>query len=317
MPDGVAAVDRGWRKAPRLTARLPRLLRDVGSHPAWLLLFVFGRLPRARRIATRLAAVRSRPSLATATEDDPLTPDKVEDVVARLCADGIVTGLRLPAEIVAQIRAYAEANTCFGGPAWKIPFAVAEHAEAERCFGQSLLVASLPDPDRNCPAVAELLRNRWVHAIAAEYFGARPKIIDVRLWWSFPSKAPSRTDLSLAAQNSFHFDLSDWQQLNFFFYLLDVDEQNGPHIYVRGSHKHHLHPFTLFLAKPDDEIVASYRTDAIQPVTGPAGSGFVEDSFGYHTGTSVNEGGRLMLELSFGIISTTRRRPFGDSDWRC
>jgi hypothetical protein len=158
-----------------------------------------------------------------------------------------------------------------------------------------------------------LLRNRWVHAIAAEYFGAKPKIIDVRLWWSFPSKAPSRTDLSLAAQNSFHFDLSDWQQLKFFFYLLDVNEQNGPHIYVRGSHKHRPHLFTLFLAKPDNEIAATYGTDAIQLVDGPAGTGFVEDSFGYHTGTLVKEGRRLMLELSFGITSTTRRRPFGDS----
>jgi hypothetical protein len=47
-------------------------------------------------------------------------------------------------------------------------------------------------------------------------------------------------------------------------------------------------------------------------VTGSAGSGFAEDSFGYHAGTTLHDGRRLVLELSFGISDQLRRRRFGE-----
>jgi hypothetical protein len=130
----------------------------------------------------------------------------------------------------------------------------------------------------------------------------------VRLLWSFPSQAPSRADLSLAAQDSFHFDLADWHQVKFFFYLTDVDERRGPHLYVLGSHAHRplTHHFPIFSAKTEQQIIGAYGRKAVQMITGLAGTGFVEDPFGYHTGTLVREGRRLILEISFGITGVVR-----------
>ncbi len=64
--------------------------------------------------------------------------------------------------------------------------------------------------------------------------------------------------------------------------------------------------------RAEPEVAATYGADAILAMTGAAGSGFLEDPFGFHTGTSVRRGRRLMLELSFGITATTRRAGLAD-----
>jgi hypothetical protein len=305
--------DEGWSRIRRFVTRMPRLRRDLGAHPVWLVFFVLGRVPAARWIAQKLVAATHRPKDAVAEPDERFAAWDPVSVATTVRTNGIATGVDLPADVVARIRAYAEANICYGGPNWTTPFTVDGHAEAERQHGCKLLVGSLPEPARNCPEVAELTRNRCIHDIAAQYLRAQPQLIDVRLWWSFPSQAPSRGDLSLAAQESFHFDLADWHQLKFFFYITDVDERRGPHRYVRGSHTRRplRHHFPLFSAKTDQQIISAYGSEAVCTVTGPAGTGFVEDPFGYHTGTLVTEGRRLVLEISFGISNVVRhvRRP--------
>ncbi len=300
--------DEGWSRLRRFLARMPRLRHDLSAHPAWLSFFVLGRVPAARWVAQKLVAAMHRSQVSV---NEPGTLCSAWDpatVASMVKANGIATGLDLPTDVVRGIRAYAEANTCYGGPNWATPFTVDSHAEAERQHGCKLLVGSLPEPALNCLEVADLVRNRCVHDIAARYFGVQPRLIDVRLWWSFASQAPSRTDLSLAAQESFHFDLADWHQLKFFFYITDVDERRGPHRYVRGSHTRRplRHHFSLFSAKTDQQIISAYGSGAVQTVTGAAGTGFVEDPFGFHTGTLVTEGRRLMLEISFGITDVVR-----------
>lgn len=300
--------DKGWSRTRRFFARMPRLRHDLSAHPAWLTFFVFGRVPAARWLAQKLVAAKHRSPVAVAELGNPFTTLDPASVAIMVRADGIATGLDLPTDVVRRICAYAEVNTCYGGPNWTTPFTVDGHAEAEQQHDCKLLVGSLPEPARNCPEVAELVSNPWLHDIATRYLRAQPRLIDVRLWWSFPSQAPSRTALSLAAQDSFHFDLADWHQLKFFFYITDVDERRGPHRYVRGSHRRRTlrHYFSFFSSKTDQQIISAYGSGAVQTVIGPAGTGFVEDPFGFHTGTSVTEGRRLMLEISFGITNVVR-----------
>jgi hypothetical protein len=71
-----------------------------------------------------------------------------------------------------------------------------------------------------------------------------------------------------------------------------------------------MHQFSLFSAKTDAEILQTYGSNAVETLTGNAGSGFAEDPFGFHTGRSVQQGRRLMLEISFGISGRQRRRDF-------
>ena len=121
----------------------------------------------------------------------------------------------------------------------------------------------------------------------------------------------------------YHFDLDDWHALKFFFYLTDVDQDSGPHVYVVGSHRRRSlkHQLTLLVGHPADEIVGFYGPDSLLTITGPAGKGFVEDPFGFHMGTVPNKAPRLMMEVGFGVSRPLRRdlheepvlRPWPDS----
>lgn len=307
-----AEAGRSWGKSARMFTRWPAYWADARAHPGWMLMFVFGRILMMRRLS---GAFAQRPDeVADGDGADALADVSVASVVEAIRRDGIYTGLRLPAATVKEIRAFADSRPCFGSLDPHMPFLPEEHDDAERRYGRAILVGHFLHTVLDCQAVADLVASPWLRAVAAGYLRAAPKVIATRLWWSFRSGSASPADLSLASQDAFHFDLDDWRQLKFFFYLTDVDKHAGPHVYARGSHARRplSHQFTLFKGKPDAEIIATYGADAIETVTGTAGSGFVEDPFGYHTGSAVQQNPRLVLEVSFGISGVLRRRPFGE-----
>jgi len=301
------------RQYRKFITRVPELIDEQLRRPASAMLFIFGRFSAIRGLA-RYAAGRARPTLVPPTSEagGGLSSLEVAEVVARLRQDGLCTGLKLPEETVARIRDYAETHLCYGGPRWNTPVEPWDHAGSEARHGEKLLVANFPDCDRDCTAVAELIRNPWLHRIAAGYLGARPELIDVRLWWTFPATGASHSQLSRVALDTFHFDLADWQQLKFFFYITDVDMESGSHVYARRSHARRPLADQLkpFYSRSRTAVAALHGAAAIEAITGSAGTGFVEDPFGYHTGTTVQRGRRLILELSFGISRTARRRDY-------
>ncbi len=134
------------------------------------------------------------------------------------------------------------------------------------------------------------------------------------LWWTFPTKSARVADKSLASLDRYHFDLDDWHALKFFFYLTDVDQDSGPHVYVVVSHRRRSlkHQLTLLVGDPTDEIVGFYGPDSLLTITGPAGKGFVEDPFGFHMGTVPNKAPRLMMEVGFGVSRPLRRDLHGE-----
>jgi hypothetical protein len=95
----------------------------------------------------------------------------------------------------------------------------------------------------------------------------------------------------------------DYRALFFFFYLTDVDSTTGPHMVARGSHRRKKlrHRLSLFVGRPDGEIIEYYGGDNVVTVTGPAGTGFAEDPFCFHRGTPPTSGDRLMLRVHFRI----------------
>ena len=149
--------------------------------------------------------------------------------------------------------------------------------------------------------------------VARHYLGGEAKLITTRTWWSFPTGNASEADLSRASFK-FHFDLDDWRMLKFFFYLSDVDDDAGPHVFVRGSHKRRRakHQLTLLVGHPSEEVLGFYGEDNAMKLTGKAGYGFVEDPFGFHMGTPAKQHPRLMMEVGFGVSKPSRRRYHGE-----
>ena len=117
---------------------------------------------------------------------------------------------------------------------------------------------------------------------------------------------------SVYAQDCFHFDLDDWRAVKFFFYLTNVGPENGPHMYVRKSHRNRsvLDQLSLFKSRSDRHVIAKYGRDNLVVIQGSAGTGFVEDPFGFHTGTSVRGAARLILEVEYGVSRIPLAGPY-------
>jgi hypothetical protein len=145
------------------------------------------------------------------------------------------------------------------------------------------------------PAVQRLLIDPTFLKVAQGYLGMEPIMNIYTMWWS---TAFGRCADSRSAQ-LFHFDLSRCRFLKVFCYLEDVGEDNGPHVYVRGTHRRKVRPLVTDLRISDEEMFAHYPRDRAVTVTGPRGTVFAADTAGFHKGLPLAAGKRLMFQLEY------------------
>jgi hypothetical protein len=146
------------------------------------------------------------------------------------------------------------------------------------------------------PVIQQLLGDQSLLLLAQRYMDAPPINDSVTMWWSAPFGAAS----SEAAQ-LFHFDMDGVRWLKFFFYLTDVGPENGPHVYVRGTHR--CKPALFFEDRrfSDEEIASHFAAQDVVTLTAPAGTVFVGDTRCLHKGQPVREGCRLLLQIEFSL----------------
>lgn len=152
------------------------------------------------------------------------------------------------------------------------------------------------------PVIQQLLGDQSLLLLAQCYMDAPPINDEVTMWWS----APFGTASSEAAQ-LFHFDMDRVRWLKFFFYLTDVGPENGPHVYVRGTHRHKPALFFEDRRFSDEEIASHFAAQDVVTLTAPAGTVFVGDTRCLHKGQPVREGGRLLLQIEFAVSLFGRR----------
>lgn len=120
----------------------------------------------------------------------------------------------------------------------------------------------------DCPAIEQIGRDPIVLDIAGAYLGTPPRLIASELWWSFAGRH-DRASQNAAAQ-LFHFDLDDFGQIKLFFYLTDVDEAAGPHVFVRATHRSKRLAHEVLVRRLDDDAVArAYGADLIERICLP------------------------------------------------
>lgn len=132
-------------------------------------------------------------------------------------------------------------------------------------------------------------------AVAQAYLRCRPVFMGCCMWWS---TAFSDKSISKAAQ-LYHFDMPHAKFLKIFVYLTDVDEEQGPHVVVRNTHRRKLRAFLEDRRFSDEEILAHYSADRIVTFAGATGTMFAEDTSSLHKGTRVTKGHRLLLQLMY------------------
>jgi len=147
--------------------------------------------------------------------------------------------------------------------------------------------------------VQALLADGSILALMQEYLGSRPVADVLSMWWH--TRFHTQPD-SEAAQ-FFHFDLDRIKWLKIFVYLTDVGPENGPHSFVRGSHRTGGIPKAIlergYVRLEDEEVAAAFPATDCLSLTAPRGSIIVEDTRGLHKGASVRGDARLVLQLQF------------------
>lgn len=158
------------------------------------------------------------------------------------------------------------------------------------------------------PHLLELANHPRVLAPVARWLGGRPTLAALRLWWSTPSGdgTPEHAEL-------FHRDVDDLRFVKLFVYLTDVTENTGPHVFVDGSHL--VDRLTAIRRYEDDEVEAAFGAERIRRLVGPAGTAFLENTYGMHRGVPPATGPRLIFQPLYALspLIYGPRRPVIDA----
>lgn len=136
-------------------------------------------------------------------------------------------------------------------------------------------------------------------SMAGAYLGCIPIHVQTNVWFSFPT-FQEKNNLSTNAQ-MFHQDKEFAKFFKVFIYLTDVDENNGPHVFIEGSHIDEAHTLGVPVTDriSDADITKYYAKERIKTLVGPVGTITFADTSGVHKGMTVRSGHRIMLQLEY------------------
>jgi hypothetical protein len=277
-----------------------RQLRVVLGDPRWLPFYFQRRFmaPVPRATVAGLVARHRRPA-ATPLAVDGSGSEQVAPRADELDRRGISHfGSLLTTAQAAELRARFEAlpvSDPYRGPdRYYLPLSeerdplshVAHHSARDILMAPYLLaIANRPD----------------ILGTVARLLGCKPTLAYLATWWSYP------TGIGAQQAEQFHRDVDDWRFIKLFIYLSDVGPDQGPHVYVQFSSRspacRQIRRFT------DDETAAAFGRDNILTLTGSAGEGFLEDTFGLHKGQAVEQGRRLIFQAVYSLSAL----PYGPS----
>lgn len=249
------------------------------------------------RQSSQAAAVEQPAAISQVKTEHPL-----EQVVETLQEDGYYLGLKLTDAATESLLSFAFSTSCYGNRNPKeTPFVPTQGRPDQGVEGR-YRVASYVKDQEFCPVVLQLRQDPTLLAIAQAYLGHKPVYQRSELLWSFSAKP----DSEICYTHFFHADINDYRNIKFFFYLNNVDANNGPHYYMKGTHKKRTLWHQLIgkrCANVDDQhLIDTYGADRIVTICGPKGSGFVGDPFCLHRGSDVDDQPRLLLQLEFSIF---------------
>lgn len=249
--------------------------------------------PQAGRMMSKLGVRSSNggiPTLTQASRSSFVDMSEIDPCVTSLQRDGVyVFSRKLPEAMIELMRtsALTVPATARGLEQDPQPYPRSNPAVGRYDIDESFTMAS-PEMQDYCsdPALA---------LIAAKYL-RQPVIQDqTALWWTTTKGAAD------AALNAwlFHQDRDRLSFLKFFVYLTDVSEANGPHTYIKGTHKKVPRLLATDGRKTDELVKQAGLWDQVVSLEGSAGTVMAVDTVGLHKGLPPQEGDRCVLQVEF------------------
>ena len=143
--------------------------------------------------------------------------------------------------------------------------------------------------------IQKIVTDPLILNIAQDYLDCKPILVQTNFWISKYG--------SVESTHSFHQDYDDVNFLKIFIYLCDVDDNNGPHFYVKGSLNNMITPKEY---KPSDRLPDNYINKVygknVLKICGKKGTVIFEDTNGFHKGSPLKnkDSYRFMLQLEYG-----------------
>jgi hypothetical protein len=145
-----------------------------------------------------------------------------------------------------------------------------------------------------CPGLLQAANNPLVLASVEAFLGCKPTLSNLSVWWSLKGSSPPE-DAEL-----FHRDVDDWRFVKLFVYLTDVEPDSGPHTFVSGSHRV---PRLLRIRRyRDEEVTRVFDRALMLAFAGPAGTSFLENTFGLHKGERSVASSRLLFQAQYSLM---------------
>jgi hypothetical protein len=286
-------------------------LRALREHPSYTLMRSIARFATVRRGVVGARRVTQARALRRYLEDcesrmsTSLFADlNLSKFVSELEVNGVALGLRLPKSMVDEIRDFSMRNPCYADRDVSRGFMLEQRSQAERSLRKPILLAQYFNTENQCPAIGQLMRDPFLHAVAGRYLRSVPTLVGANLWWTFAVDALAE-DRDRHA-HLFHRDVDDFRFFKFFFYLTDVPPGEGAHVCVESSHRD---PPTIRASDrwllrrfSDSEIEQKYSASQIHEICGPSGTGFAENTLCIHKGRTPTSKNRLTLHLQFALF---------------
>ena len=147
--------------------------------------------------------------------------------------------------------------------------------------------------------VQKIMADKLFFYVAQEYFKCRPSIDVTGMWWHTDYLKEPNAE----AATMYHFDMDRIKWLKFFIYLTDVEYENGPHCFIKGSHKPFAIPKSIrrqgYARITDEEIFQNYKKEDEVVYIAPKGTIIAEDTIGFHKGLHVLKGDRLIFQIQY------------------
>lgn len=183
------------------------------------------------------------------------------------------------------------------------------HSRYNRASPEATWYVLSPEDTTDIPEVQELMSDLSLIAVAQNYLRSKPIFSGIGMTWS----AITKDEPDSQAAQEFHWDMERIRWLRFFIYLTDVGPENGPHCFVKGSHRTGAIPHELlklgYVRQSDETILRTYGKEAFCEFSGKRGTIIAEDSRGFHKGKMLTKGDRLLLafELSNTLFGANKR----------
>ena len=155
-----------------------------------------------------------------------------------------------------------------------------------------------------CQPLVALANHPSILTAVGQYLGAKPRISTMQTWWTYGEHSQTG---QTHFDDVYHRDVDDLRFVKLFVYLTDTSLTTGAHSFIKGSHC----STALTRRGPisDHDAEQQFSKEQFETVIGPAGTVFLEDTWGIHRPLLATQGRRLIFSVLYGLTDWIPQRP--------